>query len=732
MGAQSYLQQIQERIAKNVTSQRVAGTSAYTKGLTSKYASSLSRQQASFTKTKNEWKNLTSEQYRKRLGISRVQFAMSARAGGPDYMQDFRRGKAKWASAKGPQTHRSFYDMKSGTSTRETDQQAWLRRSRQSTGKSGGSVVERSRIRSYEEIFGSRGGVGPGRDIYNQSQGPNRKAGSYNYTVLDFKKGYSYAKYKADQAEMGRLQKKIRGKKSKWGSFGLIGKAFKPMQTLLRNPKRGLTADPISAHIAGAVTGKDYKTLTTQFGRVSKDVLRDEAQALGYTKEEGRALSNIAASRQNMAGLAVATVLTAGAAGGAMGAAGSTLGPGGATTAAISKGAVAGGVLGAGQGYARGGVQGAFQGAMGGAVGGAVTAGVSYGAGQLGQNYFGSEIAGKIASGAAKGAIGGFKSGEAKGAGIGAITGALGGAFNFYAGGSGAAGAGGKVAENTGFWGSLGLQDSSGDWNWGNIAGTALKAYGAYSAYKGGKAQQETARQSAALGREAYDFSRDQQAQQFQLGKMSLLDRMQQRRDVNMERGMIRDELRGYLGQGMNSRSRQMQGALLGLGTGKQNRRAMRKFQKTPGYQFRMEESMRGAERGLAGVGGSRSGRAAIELQQRAGGLAGQYFDNYIGQLGSRSQQGMGMLSQMGQLQAGMVPRADMFNSQMGQLNPGMVGQAQSGLQNLGQAQLNYGGGMGSILSQFGGSLMSNNSTSGQNNDGWFNNQTLDTRGWGY
>ena len=127
-----------------------------------------------------------------------------------------------------------------------------------------------------------------------------------------------------------------------------------------------------------------------------------------------------------------------------------------------------------------------------------------------------------------------------------------------------------------------------------------------------------------------------------------------------------------------------------------------------------------------------------MELQQRAGGLAGQYFDNYIGQLGARSQQGMGALSQFGQLQAGMVPRADMFNSQMGQLNPGMVGQAQSGLQNLGQAQLNYGGGMGSILSQFGGSLlggssgiMANRSKSAQTG-GSFNDQYLDTSGWSF
>ena len=454
MGAQSQEQRIQQRILGGVTSQQVTGTSAYTKGLTAKYQSSSTKSQTAFAKSKKKWKNLTSDQYRKSLGITQVQFATSARGGGPDYMQDFKREKAKWANATRAKTYKSFYDQKSRTSTRETDRAQWLRKTGQSTSKSGGSVIERDKT-----VFTAMSGKGAQAGYHR---------GDQTYTSRQFAKGYSYDKWQTDLAELGRLQGKIRDKKGKWGDFGLVGQAFKPMQTLIRNPKRGFTADPLSAGIAKRVTGKDYKTLTTQFGRVSKDVLRDEAQALGYTKQEGRALSNIEAARQNMAGLAVATVLTAGAAGGAMGAAGSTLGPGGAATTAIGKGAVAGGVLGAGQGFAKGGFQGAVSGAMGGAVGGAVTAGVGYGAGSLGQSYFGSEMAGKVASGAAKGALGGFRSGEAKGAGIGAITGALGGAFNYYMGGaSGAAGADGQVAEDTGgFWSSVGLQDASGDWNW--------------------------------------------------------------------------------------------------------------------------------------------------------------------------------------------------------------------------------------------------------------------------
>ncbi len=268
---------------------------------------------------------------------------------------------------------------------------------------------------SWDRMFQATGGS-VGRAAYARP-GP-----ATTYRTL------SYGQWKKDEAvreEKYQIAKKLQKKRSRFGRGGLIGKQLLGIKTLLRNPKRGLTADPLSKSIAKKVTGKDYKTLTTQFGRVSRDVLEDRADEVGLTGAAREKAINTAISDLNTAGIYTAAMLSGGLlAGGAFGAA----------SGAIGKGAALGAGTGAIKGGAEGGLGGAIQGGIGGALVGGATAGIGYGAGAAAGGS--GTFAGQVASRAAKGAVTGYGStGTAKGAGSGALTGALGGAFGFFTGG---------------------------------------------------------------------------------------------------------------------------------------------------------------------------------------------------------------------------------------------------------------------------------------------------------
>ncbi len=601
--------------------------------------------------------------------------------------------------------------------------QDWLSSSGQYglLGKKGATLVLRKRVKTYSQFYPK--GVGPGPAAYTaQLKARGLTPGGYEYSTVSFSKEYSYNEMKADQASQLYYSRKSH-KTS--GVGGVLGMIVGTTKRVFDDPSRIFTGiDPASTKLGNLVFGTDKTPIVNLMGGPSQSSyqIREE--------ETGKKVSGSTRGFFKIADM-IAGIWGGGAAAAAVG--------GAAGVAASGAGTMAADVAAM---------------AASGAVKGAVSAAVQTG--------------GEDLSAVGAGALGG------------AVTGAVKGAAGFYMGGAGSAtsaGAGGtatSAGKDMSLWDQVSdyYTTDEGGYNWGNIAGTALKAYGAYSAYQGGKAQQDTARQAAALGQEAYQFSKAQQGQQFGLAQMTLANRMQQQQDINIERGYIRDEMRGQLGMGLaglgrgyegskellspmmeeSDATRRRQMGLLGIAGGDTSAR----LEQSQGYKFRMEEAMRGAERGLAGTGGTRSGRAAIELQRRSEGLAGQYFDTHIGQLGQFAQAGIGargqlagMRTQLGQqqsaqrlgysqLQAGLVPRADMFNSQFGQMNPGMAGQAISGLQQLGQSQLNYGGAIGSISSLFGGGLMAggmSGNTNYEQNPGQFTNtwdQQLDTRNWNF
>lgn len=72
-------------------------------------------------------------------------------------------------------------------------------------------------------------------------------------------------------------------------------------------------------------------------------------------------------------------------------------------------------------------------------------------------------------------------------------------------------------------------------------------------------------------------------------------------------------------------------------------------FQADPGYQFALEEGLKGGQRGLAAMGLSGSGREAKELSRFATGLAGQQY----GQAFNRNLQQQQLAAQLGQQRYG-------------------------------------------------------------------------------
>jgi hypothetical protein len=73
-------------------------------------------------------------------------------------------------------------------------------------------------------------------------------------------------------------------------------------------------------------------------------------------------------------------------------------------------------------------------------------------------------------------------------------------------------------------------------------------------------------------------------------------------------------------------------------------------FYKSPGYQFRMDEGIKGVERSSAARGSLQSGAAMKAVQRYGEGQASQEYGNYMDQLYRLSGQGLSSATNMGQL----------------------------------------------------------------------------------
>jgi len=131
---------------------------------------------------------------------------------------------------------------------------------------------------------------------------------------------------------------------------------------------------------------------------------------------------------------------------------------------------------------------------------------------------------------------------------------------------------------------------------------------------------------------------------------------------------------------------------------------AMEGFTASPGYQFRLDEGMRGVDAGAAAKGMLRSGATLKREQAFAQGLASDEFSQYYNRLNALSQQGLNAASGTGnaEMQAGQ----GMANTALGGANAqssiygnaaGSLGTAISGLGSNPQFQNWWNGGSGAV-----------------------------------
>jgi len=557
-------------------------------------------------------------------------------------------------------------------------------------GKKGATIVFRDTVKTWKETFPHA--MGPPKEVYEEWQkAKGLVPGGYTYSTMTYAKDYSYAMAKKDREQQAYHSKKSR-KKS--GIGGIIGIGIDMLKTGLRNPKRLLMASPLSSKLWNTLTGDDIKPLTTQMGGPSQKSFSD------YEKHTGR---KVTASQRKffkaadaIAGV-VGGVITAGvlaplattAAGGltaAQVAAGGVQTLGGAIAGGATTGAVMGFANVAGSGTES--TSAMFKGAAMGGITGGLQGGFMQATGLM-EKAAANTRAAKAAKAAA--AAGGtnmslwdtatnYFTTASGGADWGNILGAAGQAASIYGQLQGAsaqksaAKKANKVAEQqyTQSKAQTQRQFSMADKTLGlriaqqqainkergqvrdeirtmggqnrqdleNTQATATRRLGdqfnrGFANLNEGAAGARTALQGG------YDTGRGALAQGYSTGRGDLgRGYKTARSDLNAalrELRGSRDRSRQALGPMINesdaTRKRQM--GLLGIGGHQAS------LEQSEGYKFRMEEAMRGAERGLAGTGGSRSGRAAIELQERAQGLAQQYFDTHMDQLSNFGQAGV-------------------------------------------------------------------------------------------
>jgi hypothetical protein len=104
----------------------------------------------------------------------------------------------------------------------------------------------------------------------------------------------------------------------------------------------------------------------------------------------------------------------------------------------------------------------------------------------------------------------------------------------------------------------------------------------------------------------------------------------------------------GSLGLGAAT---QMAG-LTGTGTPEQNAAAEAAYKSSPGYQYVLDQTLKGTERSAGARGGLLSGNVALELQKNAKGLASTDYQNQFNNLNTVASSGLGATSAAASLKA--------------------------------------------------------------------------------
>jgi hypothetical protein len=148
----------------------------------------------------------------------------------------------------------------------------------------------------------------------------------------------------------------------------------------------------------------------------------------------------------------------------------------------------------------------------------------------------------------------------------------------------------------------------------------------------------------------------------------------------------------------------------LGIGDTATRRAAQEAFQTSPGYQFALEEGLKGVQRGLAPRGLLGSGREARELGRYATGLAGQEYGRWQQQLAGLAGAGQQAAEQAAQRSYQTGPQLAQLGYGYGGTLANLYGQmAQSQAEAelaRGQAGQQRGAGIGSLIGAVGGGLL--------------------------
>jgi hypothetical protein len=128
-------------------------------------------------------------------------------------------------------------------------------------------------------------------------------------------------------------------------------------------------------------------------------------------------------------------------------------------------------------------------------------------------------------------------------------------------------------------------------------------------------------------------------------------------------------------------------------------RAAMGNFFTSPGYQFRLDEGMRGVDAGAAARGLLRSGSTLKAEQKFAQGLASDEFSNYYNRLFDLSNQGLGAAK----AEAGVGSDMARSAQQTGAAQSSIYGNAAGGLANTANSLFSNKDFTGWLGGQFGG-----------------------------
>ena len=224
----------------------------------------------------------------------------------------------------------------------------------------------------------------------------------------------------------------------------------------------------------------------------------------------------------------------------------------------------------------------------------------------------------------------------------------------------------------------------------GSLVGDALGVFGieagsAKAARQAGEAQQQAANQGIAEQRRQFDITQ----QQSEPLRQAELDALQQREPLRQE-------------------ATAQMAALSGLGGVDAQRAAFQGLQTSPDQQFLQQRQEQALLRNQAAIGGLGCGNVRTALQQQAVGFGQQDLQNQLARLsGFTGAQGSGTTRSLG------AGRANLASNVGNLLNT--AGQAQaSGILGAQQAQDQFGGQIGSILSGGIGGALSPKSSFGQ------------------